>query len=75
MAASLRFVRKSASLVLTVLFGHFAMTGMAFGGSTKAEHNVAAKPTIVAARGVPLYFETNQGQTDGQIRFLTRAGG
>lgn len=70
-----RMIRKFTLFVLAASIGYFATTDMVFGASAKVEHGVAARPATVAARGVPLYFEKNQGQTDGQVRFLARAGG
>jgi hypothetical protein len=67
--------RKSILFVLTVFLANFGMTGMAYGRSAAAGKGLSTSSASLAASRVPLYFETNQGQTDGKVRFLARAGG
>jgi hypothetical protein len=67
--------RKWILFVLTVFLANFGMTGMAYGRSAAAGKGLASSAASAAASRVPLYFETNQGQTDGKVRFLARAGG
>ena len=41
-----------------------------------AEPDGATKPRLIEAYGkLPLYFEANQGQVDGTVRFLSRGSG
>src|SRR5881628_2256148 len=43
---------------------------------TSTEIPQATKPQVLAAYGkLPLSFEANQGQTDPQVKFLSRANG
>jgi len=37
--------------------------------------SVAPAPAIEAFANLPLYFEPNQGQTKGQVKFLSRGAG
>ncbi len=68
-------IRKLAFYVLAALFLYFATTGLVFGASAAVGQGSAASSATVANSRVPLYFEENQGQTAGEVRFLARAGG
>ncbi len=66
-------VGKRILSTLVVLCACFA-TFFAFDASAAAGKGLAASAPVAASR-VPLYFEENQGQTAGEVRFLARAGG
>ena len=57
--------------VSMVLWGFTA--GHIFGDSPK--HPTNARPAKAALLAVPLSFEANQGQTDSQVKFLSRGDG
>jgi|HubBroStandDraft_1064217.scaffolds.fasta_scaffold626409_2 hypothetical protein len=72
-------VRKLVLSCMTLFVGYIALTDFAFGASNKAvpkaAQDTAKSSKTASAHGVPLYFEENQGQTDGQVRFMARGGG
>jgi hypothetical protein len=44
--------------------------------SSKGDQNTATKAKVQAAYGkLPLHFEANQGQSDEQVKFLSRGSG
>jgi hypothetical protein len=67
--------RKLFWFALTFLLAHFTLTESVFGASTRGGQAIASNAAAVAANRLPLYFESNQGQTAGGVRFLARAGG
>jgi sugar lactone lactonase YvrE len=66
-------VPKRVLSTLVVLCACFA-TFFAFDASAAAGKGSASVAPVATSR-VPLYFEENQGQTAGAVRFLARAGG
>ena len=68
-------LRKSVWFSLAVFLAHFALTEGVFGASTHGSQASASSAAAVAASRIPLYFESNQGQTAGDVRFLARAEG
>jgi hypothetical protein len=67
--------RKLFWFALTFFLAHFTLTESVFGASTRGGQAIASNAATVAANRLPLYFESNQGQTAGGVRFLARAGG
>jgi hypothetical protein len=67
--------RKLVWFPLAVLLAHFALTESVFGASTRGSQASASSAAAGAASRLPLYFESNQGQTAGDVRFLARAAG
>jgi hypothetical protein len=54
---------------------HFALLESVLGASIHGGQASSFNGAAVAASRLPLYFESNQGQTAGDVRFLARAGG
>jgi hypothetical protein len=67
--------RKLVWSTLTVLLAHFALLESVLGASIHGGQASSFNGAAVAASRLPLYFESNQGQTAGDVRFLARAGG
>jgi hypothetical protein len=67
--------RKLFWFALTFLLAHYTLTERVFGASTRGSQATASNAAAIAANRLPLYFESNQGQTASGVRFLARAGG
>ena len=69
-----------AVFLLTISGGLQIQSSVPLGGSVQADHKIAGQVderTGIAAKfsHLPLGFERNQGQTDGQVQFLARGHG
>src|ERR1700721_3000275 len=61
-------------LVTVVALALSVLCALASNGQENAS-SVAVKPAVKDFRGLPLGFETNQGQADPAVRFLARGAG
>src|SRR5215472_18777318 len=74
---------QSTVATLVILLSWLALPNSSEGGPAPSKPKIAVaprttlsqRPTAEMLRGLPLIFEPNLGQTDPQVRFLTRASG
>ena len=64
---------RTAGIILMSIVLWTLAAGHIFGDSPENPAN--AKPAKAALLAVPLSFEANQGQTDSQVKFLSRGDG
>jgi len=67
------FPARTAGIILMSMVLCSLTAGHIFGDSSEKPTN--AKPAKAALAAVPLRFEANQGQTDSQVKFLSRGDG
>src|SRR5262245_23253675 len=61
------------AIVMLALFGALARSGTGLAATPSAAAG-DARPAAVS-RGLPIFFEANRGQTDGQVQFMARGNG